>query len=157
MDIPALPRAALQTIRHCWRNDALLCTEFLSPASGRRYSVHNKGDAFLHRLLFAESEGFEPPEPRRVQQISSLPRSTTPATFRGKNTTFFAMLGRTTKIFHLSLPPTDSVWMSRNLEILHGHFIPINEKHPPYRYSGCRILSDKIIALSHNGRCSHHP
>ena len=30
----------------------------------------------------AESEGFEPPVPRRVQQISSLPRSTTPATLR---------------------------------------------------------------------------
>ncbi len=29
----------------------------------------------------AESEGFEPPVPRRVQQISSLPRSTTLATF----------------------------------------------------------------------------
>lgn len=29
--------------------------------------------------LSAESEGFEPPVPRRVQQISSLPRSTTPA------------------------------------------------------------------------------
>ncbi len=30
-------------------------------------------------ILQAESEGFEPPVPRRVQQISSLPRSTTPA------------------------------------------------------------------------------
>lgn len=29
---------------------------------------------------FAESEGFEPPVPRRVQQISSLPHSTTLAT-----------------------------------------------------------------------------
>ena len=29
--------------------------------------------------ILAESEGFEPPVPRRVQQISSLPRSTTPA------------------------------------------------------------------------------
>jgi len=30
-------------------------------------------------FFMAESEGFEPPVPRRVQQISSLPRSTTPA------------------------------------------------------------------------------
>src|SRR6059036_494485 len=31
----------------------------------------------------AEREGFEPPVPRRAQQISSLPRSTTPASLRG--------------------------------------------------------------------------
>ena len=34
--------------------------------------------SFIYKVL-AESEGFEPPVPRRVQQISSLPRSTTPA------------------------------------------------------------------------------
>ena len=50
-------------------------------------------------LFIAESEGFEPPEPRRVQQISSLPRSTTPATFRCKNTTFFACLRLIGEIF----------------------------------------------------------
>ena len=50
-------------------------------------------------LFIAESEGFEPPEPRRVQQISSLPRSTTPATFRCKNTTFFACLRSKSEIF----------------------------------------------------------
>src|SRR5437667_8789543 len=33
----------------------------------------------------AEREGFEPPVPRRAQQISSLPRSTTPASLRGPN------------------------------------------------------------------------
>jgi hypothetical protein len=32
-------------------------------------------------ISFAESEGFEPPVPRRVQQISSLPHSTTLAAF----------------------------------------------------------------------------
>ena len=34
---------------------------------------------FMPEGIIAESEGFEPPVPRRVQQISSLPRSTTPA------------------------------------------------------------------------------
>ena len=48
-----------------------------------------RDDTKLQHHLFAESEGFEPPELRRVQQISSLPQSTTLATFRGKNTTFF--------------------------------------------------------------------
>lgn len=40
--------------------------------------------------LKAESEGFEPPVPQAVQQISSLPRSTTPPTLqkRGKCTVF---------------------------------------------------------------------
>src|SRR6267378_6447961 len=35
--------------------------------------------------VLAEREGFEPPVPRRAQQISSLPRSTTPASLRGPN------------------------------------------------------------------------
>src|SRR2546426_11964908 len=37
------------------------------------------------RDCMAEREGFEPPVPRRAQQISSLPRSTTPASLRGPN------------------------------------------------------------------------
>ena len=34
------------------------------------------------QLFLAESEGFEPPEQLLVQQISNLPRSTTPTTFQ---------------------------------------------------------------------------
>src|SRR5712692_4698500 len=39
----------------------------------------------IKELYVAEREGFEPPVPRRAQQISSLPRSTTPASLRGPN------------------------------------------------------------------------
>ena len=56
--------------------DGCLVHTIKNPVKLRFYGI------FLNRsfnYLFAESEGFEPPVPRRVQQISSLPRSTTPA------------------------------------------------------------------------------
>ena len=37
---------------------------------------------FRFRFRLAESEGFEPPEQLLAQQISNLPRSTTPTTFQ---------------------------------------------------------------------------
>ena len=39
-------------------------------------------DTFLLRLLFAEREGFEPPEQLPVHRISSAARSTTPASLQ---------------------------------------------------------------------------
>ena len=81
--------------RPCLRKRALLRNGFLhsaAPFARKRATARRnaKRAAFCRPFSHAESEGFEPPEPRRVQQISSLPRSTTLATFRGKNTTFFA-------------------------------------------------------------------
>src|SRR4029077_2485170 len=41
--------------------------------------------SFYHCGKVAEREGFEPPVPSRVQQISSLPQSTTLPSLRGPN------------------------------------------------------------------------
>ncbi len=58
-----------------------------------------------YEIKSAESEGFEPPDPRRGQQISSLPRSSTLATFRGKDTLFFVgIMGVFEKICIFALP-----------------------------------------------------
>ena len=99
----------------------------LTTASGRRLSRTKKGDTLRVAFWFAESEGFEPPEPRRVQQISSLPRSTTPATFRGKNTTFFAMLGSGVENFPLITFYHDKPITKRTLLLVATH---VNELVP---------------------------
>ena len=44
-------------------------------------SAQNPSQICICFKKMAESEGFEPPEQLLVQQISNLPRSTTPTTF----------------------------------------------------------------------------
>ncbi len=70
------------------RQKPLLCSGFFRRRSVFRQRAGDdisptKKAAFSRCFCLAESEGFEPPEPRRVQQISSLPRSTSLATFQG--------------------------------------------------------------------------
>src|SRR5256885_14685086 len=50
-----------------------------------RRSRQPAGTASASSACMAEREGFEPPVRQAAQQISSLPRSTTPASLRGPN------------------------------------------------------------------------
>ena len=99
LEIPCAAAGVLARKRHCCAIPFFLHAFILVPASGHRIPAHKKRQRYALPFFLAESEGFEPPEPRRVQQISSLPRSTTPATFRCKNTTFFACLRSFSEIF----------------------------------------------------------
>src|SRR3977135_211123 len=70
--------SGLRTVRGKNRLNRLL-------AKGRPYSAAVNVRTRSRPESMAEREGFEPPVPRRAQQISSLPRSTTPASLRGPN------------------------------------------------------------------------
>ena len=78
-------------LAHCQLSCVLLCkftTYSFSPCRSTKYegcadshSTLSDKKRIAFATLFAESEGFEPPEQLPVHRISSAARSTTPATF----------------------------------------------------------------------------
>ena len=81
--IPANKKALL-------RNAALLLASNLSPASGRRFSANNKGDAFLHRLFVCGERGIRTPGPVKVNGFQDRRDRPLRHLSGGKSTTFSA-------------------------------------------------------------------
>ncbi len=89
-------------------------------------------------LNLAEREGFEPSVPRKVQQISSLPRSTTPASLRLSWIINLQCFALPYNRFH-SLLPCSSPFRQLNCPNLHP------KGSVQYPLEGCRLSASRQI------------